>query len=48
MIESLAEHQTSFGVIADLARISEIVPEQRAPIQLVLNVEIWRAKHGRG
>ena len=47
MIESLAEHQTSLRLIADPARAADIVPEQRAPIQLALNVEIWRATHGR-
>lgn len=47
MIESQAEYQTSLRLIAYPVRASEIVPEQRVPIQLAQNAEIWRAKHGR-
>jgi len=47
MIESPAEHQTPVRLIADPARASDIVPEQRAPIQPALNIEIWRVTHGR-
>lgn len=45
IIKSPAEYEAALERIQGLTGASEDTPEERALVQLVLDVEIWRAKH---
>nr|WP_156134389.1 hypothetical protein [Methylobacterium sp. ZNC0032] len=44
-IKSQAEYEAALDRIEQLTGAPEDTPEEHALIQLVLDVEIWRAKH---
>lgn len=44
-IKSQAEYEAALERIEQLTGAAEDTPEERALIRLVLDVEIWRAKH---
>jgi hypothetical protein len=44
-IKSQTEYEAALGRIEQLTGAPEDTPKERALIQLVLDVEIWRAKH---